>query len=121
MPTTFSIYAGTIGFAVLVLIAGWFALGWVMRLLPEDDHDDHEAGVRGVWPSGQVAADRPGDHNRALLTLQQDVERRRAQQRRDAADREVFDAIKRGQVGPPATGAVPSSARVVALTPKRSA
>jgi hypothetical protein len=118
---TYTIYAGTIGFALVTLVVGWALFSVVNQLLPLEEPDDRDAGVRGVRPSGQVAQDRGGDHNRVLLQVQQDLARDCARRRREAADLAVFHAVKRGQVGPSAESrAVHETARVVPM-PRRSA
>jgi hypothetical protein len=97
---TFTMIGGTVGLALLILIAGAWMLTTAWRLLTEDTNDDRAPRVLAFRsPSGRVASDPQGDHNRALLALQQDHERRIAARRREAAEVAIFRAVKRGTHG----------------------
>ena len=109
MPT-YTMVTGTVGLAVLILIAGTWMLRTAWALLTEDP-DDRTARVLPFSPSGRVATDRQGDHNAALLALWQDHQRRFAARQREQAEVAIFRAVKRGAAGPDRSGgAVPPAA-----------
>ena len=97
------ILVGTVGLAILSLTAGLVFIQICARYLPEEfeseARDADTTDVRMVRPSGYVADHGSGTHNRALLQVQQDLQRDLLQRRREAADLAIFRAVKGGQFG----------------------
>lgn len=85
--TTVQIIAGTIGLAVMVLFVGWWLLEYVRHVLPEES-DACSARVLDFRPSGQVASNDGGAHNRDLFAVQQDEHRRELRRRLHAATKD---------------------------------
>lgn len=83
IPTTVQILIGTVGVAILALVAFGYLVRIGRRALGGNDAE--ETHLPAVSASGRVATNRVGDYNSALLALQQEQRRRELIRRVDAA------------------------------------